>query len=72
MAAGGDDYSQDLDEARKLLFPNLSQEEGRARVDAAIARAQDESRIDRVDRLAVNDLYTVLLSLLRQEREQDD
>jgi len=56
----------DLDRAAALLFPGLSPAERRARVEAVLALAQEEGRIDRIDRLAATDLYTALLSLLRR------
>ena len=44
-----------LEKLRLLLFPDLSPEEGRLRIDAAFAGAQDEERAQRIERLA-NDL----------------
>jgi hypothetical protein len=69
VAAHDDEYSDDLDEVGKLLFPNLSQEERRSKITAVIERAQDEGRIDRIDKLASNDLYAVLLSELRKDTD---
>jgi hypothetical protein len=36
-----DDRSPELDQVRQMLFPGLPEEEGWARIDAAIAGARD-------------------------------
>jgi hypothetical protein len=40
------------EQLRLLLFPDLTPEEGRLRIDAAFAGAQDEERARRIERLA--------------------
>jgi hypothetical protein len=44
--------SRELDRARELLFPNLAPSEGWARIDAAMAGAEDEERWERIDAMA--------------------
>ena len=60
--------SRDLDEVRKLLFPSLPAEEGWARIDAALAGAADEARIERIEELAGRDLSGDLLDALKRLR----
>jgi hypothetical protein len=50
------DHSQELDQVRRLLFPQLPAAEGWARIDTAIERAADPERIERIERLAADDL----------------
>ena len=58
--------SPELDQVRRLLFPNLPPEEGWARIDAAFAAAADERKLDAIDRLAEADLSVELLEVLRR------
>jgi hypothetical protein len=58
--------SHELDEVRRLLFPNLPPDEGWARIDAAFAGAADERKLDAIDRLAEADLSVELLEALRR------
>ena len=44
--------SPELERVRELLFPDLSPEEGDARVDAALAGAADDERWQRIEELA--------------------
>jgi hypothetical protein len=44
--------SKELEQLRFLLFPHLSREEGRRRIDAAFDAATDSDRAERIDRLA--------------------
>ena len=51
----GDDEgrgSPDLDRACQILFPDLSLEDGRARIEKALVRASDAERIERIEREA--------------------
>jgi hypothetical protein len=41
-----------LDEVRRLLFPNLSQEEGWARIDRAFSGAADPKKVRAIEELA--------------------
>lgn len=55
------------EQLRLLLFPDLSREEGRLRIDAAFAGAQDEERARRIERLANDpELDQELLRSLRR------
>jgi hypothetical protein len=55
--------SPTLEQVRELLFPNLSAEEGRARITAALASAADKQTQQRVERLAAEgDLVAELLA----------
>ena len=59
--------SRTLEQLRLMLFPNLSQEEGRLRIEVAFARAEDTKRAQRVERLANSpDLDEELLRSLRR------
>ncbi len=50
-----------------MLFPNLAPEDGRRRIDTAFARAEDEERAQRVERLAADpDLDEELLRTIRR------
>jgi len=60
--------SHELDQVRRLLFPNLTPEEGWARIDAAFAGAADEQKLDAIDRLAEADLSAELIEALRRMR----
>ena len=65
---GVDDRSPELDQVRRLLFPNLTEEDGWARIDAALDGAADPGRVDAVERLADDELADHLLAELRQQR----
>ena len=55
------------EQLRLVLFPDLTPEEGRLRIAAAFARAEDDERAQRVERLANDpDLDEELLSSLRR------
>ena len=64
--------SADLDEVRRLLFPELPPEEGWARIDAAMAGAADDRRVEAIEELCSGDLDQALLDALGRLREQDD
>jgi hypothetical protein len=61
--------SHELDAVRRLLFPNLSPEEGWARIDAAFAAAADPRKLDAIDRIAEADLSADLIEVLRRSRQ---
>ena len=58
--------SSELDQVRSLLFPSLPPEEGWALIDEALAGAEDQERLDRIDDLAEGDLIAALVRRLRQ------
>ena len=58
------DRSPELDQVRRMLFPQLPPDEGWARIDAAISGAADPQRMAAIERLASGDLSDELLSLL--------
>jgi hypothetical protein len=64
------DRSPELDQVRRMLFPQLPPDEGWARIDAAISGAADSQRMAAIERLASGDLSDDLLSLLRLLREK--
>ncbi len=68
--AESDDHSPDLDQVRRMLFPQLPEAEGWARIDAAVSGAADPQRIAAIERLASRDLSNDLLSLLQLLREE--
>jgi hypothetical protein len=61
--------SPELDAVRRLLFPNLSPEEGWARIDAAFAAAADPQKLDAIERIAEADLSADLIEALRRSRQ---
>lgn len=73
MADDDLDRSPELDQARRLLFPELPAEEGWARIDAALAGASDERRVEAIERATRSrDLSQHLLDLLRRRGDEDD
>jgi hypothetical protein len=64
--------SPELDQVRRLLFPNLAPAEGWARIDAALEGASDPDRIDAIERLAGSDLSGDLLAVLRRLRDDEN
>jgi hypothetical protein len=55
------------EQLRLVLFPNLAPEDGRERIDAAFARAEDQERAQRIERLATDpDLDEELLRTIRR------
>jgi hypothetical protein len=44
--------SSTREQLRLALFPDLSPEEGKRRIDAVFARAEDDERVRRIERLA--------------------
>jgi hypothetical protein len=70
----GDDEqerSPELERVRRMLFPNLSEEEGWARIDEAIEGASDPARVEEIERLASRDLSGDLLEILRRLRDEE-
>lgn len=64
--------SSDLNEVRKLLFPELPPDEGWARIDAAMAGAADDRRVEAIEELCAGDLNQELLDALRRLRDEED
>jgi hypothetical protein len=70
MADSG--HSPELDRVRKLLFPDLSPEEGWARIDDAVRGAAETDRVDAIEELvAERELDAELVAALRQLRERE-
>jgi hypothetical protein len=65
-----EERSRELNQVRQLLFPNLSEDDGWARIDAAFKGASDPERIDAIERLADGDLGLELFAALRRQREE--
>lgn len=64
--------SSDLEQVRPLLIPQLSPEEGRRRIEAALAGAADDERAKRIEELAEDpDLAEELVRRLSAHREDD-
>jgi hypothetical protein len=61
-----------LDQVRALLFPDLTPEEGWARIDDALAGAHDEERLEAIEELAGQDLTGDLLEVLRRLRRDSE
>ena len=64
MAGDGQSRSEELDQVRRMLFPDLPADEGWARIDAAIAGAAAEQRAQAPD--LPDDLLELLRRLLRE------
>lgn len=59
--------SSTREQLRLALFPDLSAEEGRQRIDTAFQRADDDERVQRIERLANDpDLDAELLRTIRR------
>jgi hypothetical protein len=71
MSTGEGSRSKELDQVRQLLFPDLPEEEGWARIDAAFRGAADPERTQAIERLASGDLNAELTAALRRLRETD-
>jgi hypothetical protein len=56
----------ELDQVRRLLFPSLPPEDGWARVERALAGAQDEERIDAIEGLVGRDLTAELIAAIKR------
>ena len=64
--------SGDLEALRLLLFPQLSPEEGRRRIDEAFEGAADPERAKRIEELANDpDLAAALLRRISRRREEN-
>jgi hypothetical protein len=70
MSESESDRSPELDRVRQMLFPQLPESEGWARIDAAFEGASDPERTAAIERLATGDLNDDLLSLLRLLRDK--
>jgi hypothetical protein len=69
---GSNHHSRELDEVRRMLFPNLSPEEGWTRIDRAVEGASDQERWAAIEQTAkMQDLSADLLKQLRELREGD-
>jgi hypothetical protein len=66
------EHSPELDKVRQLLFRDLTEEEGWARIDAALAAAADPKRIDAIEEIAANDLSGDLADAVRRLHERDE
>ncbi|MGZ4333606.1 MAG: hypothetical protein ACXVRJ_04970 [Gaiellaceae bacterium] len=71
MSDGQGEHSPELDQVRRLLFPNLPPDQGWERIDAALSGAGDEERTKRIEELAAGDLTADLVAALRKLRERD-
>jgi len=76
MGDGQAGRSKELDDVRKLLFPNLDPEDGWAKIDAAVAGAADDERFEAIEELANRDLnedlYAALERLRRAQRSSSE
>jgi hypothetical protein len=62
--------SDTLEQLRLVLFPQLSPDEGRRRIDAAFEGASDDERAGRIDELAGDpDLVDAIFRRLTRHRE---
>ena len=63
--------SPELDEVRKLLFPQLPPEQGWSRIELALDRAGDPERLDAIEEIAgEDDLEAELRRRLRDLRDR--
>lgn len=66
------EHSAELDKVRQLLFPDLSVEEGWARIDAALTAAADPNKLDAIEEIAAHDLSGDLADAVRRVREREE
>jgi len=52
MSNSGDGRPPELDQVRQMLYPNLPEEEGWARIEAALSGAADPKRWEAIERIA--------------------
>ena len=52
MGNSGDDRPPELDQVRQMLYPNLPEEEGWARIETALSGAADPKRWEAIERIA--------------------
>ena len=64
--------SPELDKVRQLLFRDLPEEEGWARIDAALEAAADPKRLDAIEEIAANDLSGDLAAAVRRLHEDEE
>ena len=70
MAHEENRQSGELEQLRVMLFPRLSPEEGRRRIDAALDGAGDSERAQRIEELANDpDLLDEVFARLLRRRE---
>ena len=70
MAYEENRQSAELERLRMMLFPLLSPEEGRRRIDAALEGAADGDRAQRIEALANDpDLLDEIFGRLSRQRE---
>jgi hypothetical protein len=70
MAREENRQSAELERLRVMLFPRLSPEEGRRRIDAALEGAADCERAQRIEALANDpDLLDEIFGRLSHQRE---
>jgi hypothetical protein len=67
------EHSPELDKVRKLLFPDLTVEEGWERIDTALAGAADPKKVDAIEEIAKgSDLSGELEAAVRRLRERGE
>jgi hypothetical protein len=72
MSGGERRRSVELEELRLMLFPGLAPDEGWRLIDAALERATDRERLERVERLAEDpDLDEELMRTIRRLRSDE-
>jgi hypothetical protein len=74
MENSGRGRSPELDQVRRLLFPDLPSEEGWARIDEARSGASDPERWAKIEDIARGDLPDDLFARLREllsRRDED-
>jgi hypothetical protein len=54
MGNSGDGRPPELDQVRQMLYPNLPEEEGWARIEAALSGAADPKRWEAIERIAAD------------------
>lgn len=60
--------SPELEQVRRLLFPDRPAEDGWAAIDEAFARASDPQRVERIERLAEGGIEEELLRTIARVR----
>ncbi|HEU5362471.1 MAG TPA: hypothetical protein VFU56_03970 [Gaiellaceae bacterium] len=66
------EHSPELEKVRQLLFPDLTVEEGWARIDAALEGAADPKKLDAIEEVAAGDLSGDLAAAVRRLHEREE
>jgi hypothetical protein len=72
MGESGGGLPPDLDQVRRMLFPDLPEEEGKARIEEAISGAADPVRWAAIERIASDPARLAAIERLAAASLSDD